>query len=202
MVRLHSMPEHNRNVELWNANGYPSAQLLKLMSEKSFCAKLSDMGISKCLRWDMSSLTQHPTGYGSSGWQAPEQLLLGCQTRALDVFSLGCVLFFCTTGGQKHRRFLNHPLFWTSERRLSFVQDVSDRVELEDRENESELLNALESTATPALNGKWDEKMEAAFIDNIGCYRRYTLDSARDLLRVIRNKSHHCRELPQEIKNY
>ncbi|KAJ6953278.1 hypothetical protein NC652_005086 [Populus alba x Populus x berolinensis] len=235
MVRLHSMPEHNRNVELWNANGYPSAQLLKLMSEKSFCAKLSDMGISKCLRWDMSSLTQHPTGYGSSGWQAPEQLLLGCQTRALDVFSLGCVLFFCTTGGKhpfgdnierdvnivndrkdlflvenipealdlfspKAQEVLNHPLFWTSERRLSFVQDVSDRVELEDRENESELLNALESTATPALNGKWDEKMEAAFIDNIGCYRRYTLDSARDLLRVIRNKSHHCRELPQEIK--
>ena len=31
MVRLHSMPEHNRNVELWKANGYPSVQLLKLM---------------------------------------------------------------------------------------------------------------------------------------------------------------------------
>jgi serine/threonine-protein kinase/endoribonuclease IRE1 len=90
---------------------------------------------------------------------------------------------------------LNHPLFRTSERRLSFVQDVSDRVELEDRENESELLNALESTATLALTGKWDEKMEeAAFIDNIGCYRRYTFDSVRDLLRVVRNKSHHCRE--------
>jgi len=96
---------------------------------------------------------------------------------------------------------LNHPLFRTSERRLSFVQDVSDRVELEDRENESELLNALESTATLALTGKWDGKMEeAAFIDNIGCYRRYTFDSVRDLLRVVRNKSHHCRELPREIK--
>lgn len=96
---------------------------------------------------------------------------------------------------------MNHPLFRTSERRLSFVQDVSDRVELEDRENESELLNALESTATLALTGKWDEKMEeAAFIDNIGCYRRYTFDSVRDLLRVVRNKSHHCREVPQEIK--
>jgi serine/threonine-protein kinase/endoribonuclease IRE1 len=74
-------------------------------------------------------------------------------------------------------------------------------VELEDRENESELLNALESTATLALTGKWDEKMEeAAFIDNIGCYRSYTFDSVRDLLQVVRNKSHHCREVPQEIK--
>ena len=95
---------------------------------------------------------------------------------------------------------LNHPLFWTSEKRLSFLQDVSDRVELEDRENASELLDTLESTATMALNGKWDEKMEAAFINNIGRYRRYKFDSIRDLLRVIRNKSHHYRELPQEIK--
>lgn len=273
MVRLHSMPEHNRNVELWKANGYPSVQLLKLMrdvvsglahlhelgivhrdmkpqnvliiSEKSFCAKLSDMGISKRLLGDMSSLTQHPTGYGSSGWQAPEQLLHGRQTRALDLFSLGCVLFFCITGGKhpfgdnierdvnivndrkdlflvenipealdlftclldpdpekrpKAQEVLNHPLFWTSEKRLSFLQDVSDRVELEDRENASELLDTLESTATMALNGKWDEKMEAAFINNIGRYRRYKFDSIRDLLRVIRNKSHHYRELPQEIK--
>ncbi|KAJ6336643.1 hypothetical protein OIU76_006508 [Salix suchowensis] len=30
MVRLHSMPEHNKNAEFWKANGYPSAQLLKL----------------------------------------------------------------------------------------------------------------------------------------------------------------------------
>ncbi|KAJ6736551.1 SERINE/THREONINE-PROTEIN KINASE/ENDORIBONUCLEASE IRE1B [Salix viminalis] len=42
--------------------------------------------------------------------------------------------------------------------------------------------------------------MEAAFINNIGRYRRYKFDSIRDLLRVIRNKSHHYRELPQEIK--
>lgn len=100
----------------------------------------------------------------------------------------------------KAQEVLNHPLFWNPERRLSFLQDVSDRVELEDRENESELLDALESTATVALNGKWDEKMEAVFINNIGRYRRYRFDSIRDLLRVIRNKSHHYRELPQEIK--
>ncbi|KAJ9186314.1 hypothetical protein P3X46_001902 [Hevea brasiliensis] len=272
-VQLHSMLEHRRNVELWKSNGHPSIHLLKLMrdvvsglahlhelgiihrdlkpqnvliiNEKSFCAKLSDMGISKRLVGDMSSLTQHTTGYGSSGWQAPEQLLHGRQTRAVDLFSLGCVLFFCVTGGKhpfgdnierdvnivndrkdlflvenipeavdlfsclldpnpdkrpKAQEVLNHPLFWTSEKRLLFLQDVSDRVELEDRENESELLTALETVGTMALNGKWDEKMEAAFINNIGRYRRYKYDSVRDLLRVIRNKSHHYRELPQEIK--
>ncbi|XP_050209415.1 serine/threonine-protein kinase/endoribonuclease IRE1b isoform X2 [Mercurialis annua] len=272
-VQLYSVLECNKNVDLWKANGQPSPQLLRLMrdvvqglvhlhelgiihrdlkpqnvliiNEKSYRAKLSDMGISKRLVGDMSSLTHNITGYGSSGWQAPEQLLQGRQTRAVDLFGLGCVLFFCFTGGKhpygdnierdvnivndrkdlflvenipeavdlfsclldsnpekrpKALEVLNHPLFWTPEKRLLFLQDMSDRVELEDRENESEILEALESIGTLALNGKWDEKMEAAFINNIGRYRRYKYDSVRDLLRVIRNKSHHYRELPQEIK--
>ncbi|XP_044511209.1 serine/threonine-protein kinase/endoribonuclease IRE1b-like isoform X3 [Mangifera indica] len=272
-IQLCTVVENNKDIELWKANGYPTAQLLKLMrdlvsglshlhdlgivhrdlkpqnvlinTERSLCAKLSDMGISKRLHGDMSSLTQNASGYGSSGWQAPEQLLHGRQTRAVDLFSLGCVLFFCMTGGKhpygdsferdvnivndrkdlflvenvpeavnlfsqllnpcpdmrpKAQDILHHPFFWTSEIRLSFLRDVSDRVELEDREKGSELLTALEGIVTVALNGKWDEKMEAAFIDNIGRYRRYKYDSIRDLLRVIRNKSNHYRELPQDIQ--
>jgi len=84
--------------------------------------------------------------------------------------------------------------------RLSFLRDVSDRVELEDRETNSVLLNVLESTAPLALGAKWDEKMEPAFIANIGRYRRYKFDSVRDLLRVMRNKLNHFRELPPEIQ--
>ena len=41
-------------------------QNVLIISEKSFCAKLSDMGISKRLLGDMSSLTQHPTGKHAS----------------------------------------------------------------------------------------------------------------------------------------
>ncbi|CAL9049324.1 unnamed protein product [Musa banksii] len=69
-------------------------------------AKLSDTGISKRLLEDMSSLSRNATGYGTSGWQAPEQLLHGRQTRSMDLFSLGCILFFCITKG-KHP-FGNH----------------------------------------------------------------------------------------------
>ncbi|GMI68269.1 ARABIDOPSIS THALIANA INOSITOL REQUIRING 1-2, INOSITOL REQUIRING 1-2 [Hibiscus trionum] len=258
---------------LWKANGHPSPLFLKLMrdmvsglahlhdlgiihrdikpqnvliiKEKTVCAKLSDMGISKRLLEDRSSLGHHVTGCGSSGWQAPEQLLHGRQTRAVDLFSLGCVLFFCITRGRhpfgnhlerdinvvnNHvnlflvdhipeavdliSRLLNpepelrpnalevlrHPLFWGCEMRLSFLQETSDRVELEDRMADSEILKALESIAPIALGGKWNEKMEHAFLANIGNYRRYKFDSVRDLLRVMRNKSHHYRELPQEIQ--
>ncbi|XP_028795298.1 serine/threonine-protein kinase/endoribonuclease IRE1a isoform X2 [Neltuma alba] len=258
---------------LWKANGFPSPLLLKLMrdiisglchlhelgivhrdlkpqniliiNERSLCAKLSDMGISKRLLEDASSFGHNATGCGSSGWQAPEQLAQGRQTRAVDLFSLGCVLFFCITGGRhpfgerlerdvnivrnrkdlflvdfipeaedliscllnpepdlrpKAFEVLHHPFFWDSEMRLAFLRDASDRVELEDRESYSDLLMALEGSAPVALNGNWDEKMEPAFVANIGRYRRYKHDSVRDLLRVIRNKLNHYRELPQEIQ--
>ncbi|KHG10461.1 Serine/threonine-protein kinase/endoribonuclease IRE1 [Gossypium arboreum] len=262
-----------QDLNLWKANGHPSQLFLKLMrdmvsglahlhdlgiihrdikpqnvliiKEKTVCAKLSDMGISKRLLEDRSSLGHHATGCGSSGWQAPEQLLLGRQTRAVDLFSLGCVLFFCITRG-KHPfgnhlerdinvvnnrvnlflvehipeavdliscllnpepelrpsalEVLRHPLFWSCEMKLSFLQETSDRVELEDRKVDSDILKALESVAPMALGGKWNEKMEHAFIANIGYYRRYKFDSVRDLLRVMRNKSHHYRELPIEIQ--
>lgn len=142
-----SVKHLTQGFELWDPNGYPSHLLLKLMrdmisgighlhelgivhrdlkpanvlitSEKSLCAKISDMGISKCLRGNMSSLSNNGTGSGSSGWQAPEQLLRGRQTRAVDLFSLGCVLFFCITGGR-------HPFGNHLERDLNIVKNKLD----------------------------------------------------------------------------
>lgn len=58
-------------------------------------------------------------GGGSSGWQAPEQLGQGRQTRAVDIFSLGCVLFFCMTGGR-------HPFGQNLERDINIVENRKD----------------------------------------------------------------------------
>lgn len=95
---------------------------------------------------------------------------------------------------------LQHPFFWSCEERLSFLRDVSDRVELEDREMESELLEALEGSRVAAFGGKWGEKLDAALIADMGRYRRYRFDCVRDLLRVIRNKLNHYRELPRDLQ--
>ena len=94
----------------------------------------------------------------------------------------------------------HHPLFWDPELRLSFLKDASDRVELEDREPDSSILKALESIGTVALGGKWDEKLDNILLKDVTRYRKYKYDSIRDLLRVIRNKSNHYRELPKEVQ--
>ena len=32
-------------------------------------------------------------------WKAPEQIIYNTQTKASDMFTFGCVLYFCITGG-------------------------------------------------------------------------------------------------------
>lgn len=94
-------------------------------------------------------------------------------------------------------------MFWNAETRLSFLRDTSDRVELEDRVPDSDILKALSRIAPTALGGgKWNEKMEPAFITDISRHRRYKFDSIRDLLRLVRNKLNHYREFPKEIQVY
>eukprot|EP00894_Picocystis_sp_ML_P003031 jgi/Pico_ML_1/53548/g4079.t1 len=61
--------------------------------------KLSDMGLSKILNDEQSSFENTGTS-GSSGWRAPEQILYGRQTKSVDIFSMGCLLFYCFTGGR------------------------------------------------------------------------------------------------------
>lgn len=208
-------------------------------------AKLSDMGISKRLSEGASSFDPHTSALGSAGWQAPEQLQHGRQTRAVDMFALGCVIFFCISGGRhpfgpRFERDVNivrgisdlfavehipeavhllqallspkaedrltasevekHPLFWTPEQRLTFLRETSDRMEGEDREEGSEVLAAMEAVGPVALGGSWVDKLDGALLENLGRYRRYNFRSVRDLLRVIRNKSNHYRELPQSLQ--
>ncbi|KAF8011210.1 hypothetical protein BT93_J1732 [Corymbia citriodora subsp. variegata] len=115
-----------QDVNLWREDGHPSPLLLKLMREvvsglvhlhrsgivlrdlkpqnvlitTELCAKLSDMGISRRLRGDTSSSEYHVTDCGRLGLQVSEQLCPAQQMYSVDAFGLGCVLFFCVTGGR------------------------------------------------------------------------------------------------------
>lgn len=75
-------------------------------------------------------------GSGSSGWQAPEQLRNERQTRAVDLFSLGCLLFFCITGGQ-------HPFGESFERDINIVHDRKDLFLIENLPEATDLITSL-----------------------------------------------------------
>jgi serine/threonine-protein kinase/endoribonuclease IRE1 len=108
---------------------------------------------------------------------------------------------------------LLHPFWWSDAAKLAFLCDVSDRVEMEDREvGGGLLLRELERGALNARDdGKtrgglgitetnWSCKLHVSLLHNLGKYRSYKADEVRDLLRVIRNKSNHFRELPVSVR--
>ncbi|KAF9127065.1 bifunctional endoribonuclease/protein kinase ire1 [Mortierella sp. 14UC] len=182
-------------------------------------------------------------------------------TRAIDIFSTGCVFYYVLTNGDhpfgdrysRERNILmdqpdlsgldsmgtegveakdliskmiahnpadrpdafmvmHHPFFWSANKRLMFMQDCSDRFEIEDRgdaavaataagyEYVSPLLAKLEHNAMDVLGKDWYKVLDRHFIENLGKYRKYQGNSVRDLLRALRNKKHHYQDLPPHVK--
>lgn len=84
------------------------------------------------------------------------------------------------------RAVLNHPLFWHTERVLSFLQDVSDRVEK--AQLNTEPLRTLEKNATLIVKDDWNTQLEPEITNDLRKFRGYQGGSVRDLLRALRNK--------------
>ncbi|KAG0269792.1 bifunctional endoribonuclease/protein kinase ire1, partial [Linnemannia exigua] len=107
---------------------------------------------------------------------------------------------------------MHHPFFWSANKRLMFMQDCSDRFEIEDRgdaavaataagyEYVSPLLAKLEHNAMDVLGKDWYKVLDRHLIENLGKYRKYQGNSVRDLLRALRNKKHHYQDLPPHVK--
>ena len=216
--------------------------------------KIADMGLAKRVNVaEGTSFETHVVGgpnannaAGTSGWQAPERLTQGRQSRSVDVFSFGCLTYYAMTGGShpfgsklerdanvmankfdisklaffpeaaalvracidadpakrpSAKHILSHPMWWDAEKKIQFLIDASDRVELEDRVSDRTLLRELESRARGSIGCEdWTKKLDAALLENMGRYREYDGSSVRDLLRVIRNKANHYRELPPKLQ--
>ncbi|KOX79225.1 Serine/threonine-protein kinase/endoribonuclease ire-1 [Melipona quadrifasciata] len=87
----------------------------------------------------------------------------------------------------------DYPIFWEPATILAFFQDVSDRVEKE--QIDSPALIALESDSRRVLQGDWRLLIDVEVAIDLRKYRSYRGESVRDLLRALRNKKHHYREL-------
>lgn len=92
----------------------------------------------------------------------------------------------------------NHPLFWSNERILSFLQDVSDRVEKSDVLTDP--LRTLERNARSVVLEDWSLHLDQEITNDLRKYRGYQGYSVRDLLRALRNKKHHYHELTPDVQ--
>ncbi|KAL7748746.1 bifunctional endoribonuclease/protein kinase ire1 [Sorochytrium milnesiophthora] len=170
-------------------------------------------------------------------------------TKAIDIFSLGCLFYYVLTGGDhpfgdRYSREINilrnqysldrldilgddsdiardmisrmihpdpalrpstdalisSPFFWPPSRRLNFLQDVSDRFEVESRDPPSPLMQRLEHNAIDVVEGDWTRKIDRVLANNLGKYRKYDGQSVQNLLRALRNKKHHYQDLPPHVR--
>ncbi|KAK9823205.1 hypothetical protein WJX72_001091 [[Myrmecia] bisecta] len=99
------------------------------------------------------------------------------------------------------RAVMAHPMWWPPATRLAFLIHTSDRVENEDREEDQTLLRVLERCAPDAVGQDWAARLEGELLANLGRYRKYNRSSLRDLLRVVRNKHNHFREMPEALQH-
>ncbi|KAI9814766.1 MAG: bifunctional endoribonuclease/protein kinase ire1 [Pycnora praestabilis] len=175
-------------------------------------------------------------------------------TRAIDIFSLGCVFFYILSRGNHpfdDRRMANrymreanivkdqynldqldelgdyayeakdligrmlfhnpllrpdatkvmiHPFFWSPEKRLNFLCDVSDHFEWEIRDPPSTHLQLLEDTASEVIGTDFLKHLGRDFVDTLGKQRKYTGTKMLDLLRALRNKKNHYQDMPDYVK--
>lgn len=82
---------------------------------------------------------------------------------------------------------LKHPFFWKADRILSFLSEVSDRIEKD--YPSSSYQNLFEKNRSLVFKGDWlmviEEKIRQALTETN--FRKYRGDSVKDLLRALRN---------------
>ncbi|WFC98736.1 non-specific serine/threonine protein kinase [Malassezia yamatoensis] len=257
LQHLHSLSIVHRDIK-------PQNILVTLQAHNKLRMLLSDFGLSKRmdgLAQNSFSQTVNQPG-GTVGWRAPE-VLQGHRcldphaeneetsrlTKAVDIFSLGCVAFYMLTAGRhpfgtqyeremhilqnqpdlspletdqedtveahalitsmisplasqrpSAERVACHPFFWSAQRKLSFLQEVSDRLETMDRDPPPLAIELLERNAAEVISVDWRRRFDRVFLEDLGRFRKYDKSSVQDLLRVIRNKKHHFQDMQPQLK--
>lgn len=97
------------------------------------------------------------------------------------------------------KEVLAHIIFWDHEKKLRLIMDLSDHLEFIQAthptvwklEETSRKLKVLDT-----CNNDWSTVLDRVLLHELNKYRKYNLQSTADLLRFIRNKRNHFRDLP------
>ncbi|KAI9693690.1 MAG: bifunctional endoribonuclease/protein kinase ire1 [Bathelium mastoideum] len=95
---------------------------------------------------------------------------------------------------------LQHPFFWSPEKRLNFLCDVSDHWEREPRDPPSYHLEVLEEVGPAVFGVDFLAQLPVWFKDTLGKQRKYTGSRMLDLLRALRNKKNHYEDMDKEVQ--
>ncbi|GMH71808.1 hypothetical protein TrLO_g20 [Triparma laevis f. longispina] len=93
---------------------------------------------------------------------------------------------------------LKHPFFWSKTKRMQFICDFSDRLEIEGAV--SKLGLKVEVAAADIISTNFTNKMEPKLLNDAAKYRSYDPASVVDCLRFIRNKRNHEDSIPSDVK--
>ena len=95
-----------------------------------------------------------------------------------------------------------HVLFWDWEKKLQLLIDVSDKLEYGFAKNP--LVPALNEVGAyygvfTHCGEDWSSVLDLPLVQELEKYRKYDLTSLANLVRFIRNKRNHFRELPRDF---
>uniref|UniRef100_A0A8C6TJS2 non-specific serine/threonine protein kinase n=1 Tax=Neogobius melanostomus TaxID=47308 RepID=A0A8C6TJS2_9GOBI len=202
LAHLHSLnivhrdlKPHNILVSMPNAHGRAKAMI-------------SDFGLCKKLAVGRHSFSRRSGVPGTEGWIAPEVLSEDCidnPTCAVDIFSAGCVFYYVVSQG-------NHPFGKSIQRQANILLGkyslehlqmdkhaiIDDRIEKEPLDGP--IVRQLERGGRAVVKGDWRAHITVPLQTDLRKFRSYKGGSARDLLRAMRNKKHHYRELPADVQ--
>jgi hypothetical protein len=71
---------------------------------------------------------------------------------------------------------------------------------LESEPDSSPIVVALEANAESVVGRSWDRRLPKELLSDVGTHRRYSYNSVKDCLRMLRNKRNHFHELPVDIR--
>jgi len=96
---------------------------------------------------------------------------------------------------------LKHPTFWTMSKTKEFLMKVSDTLEMKDKHQ----LNIIEKGSDkvlPATGHNWMNALDDEVKNNLSSsqHRAYDGTKIKDLLRAIRNLSHHYHQMSSPVK--